>query len=128
MTERNEERRVISINILGSWSLETDDWCFKSIDGCVSDYKKGGTYCYNYYGISYWTDKDSEKLKADWVELHDGLDGKDLFWEFHAFIHRKDKFLEMVLLQTTYPGLVSILYYTIFIMRFENWASIKEKQ
>ncbi len=81
-----------STNILGSWSLETDDWCFKSVDGCVSDYKKGGTYCYNYYGISYWTDKDSEKLKADWVELHDGPDGKDLFWEFPVFIHRKDKY------------------------------------
>ena len=79
-------------NILGSWSLETDDWCFKSVDGLVSDYKKGGTYCYNYYGISYWTDKDSEKLKTDWVELHDGPDGKDLFWEFPAFIHRRDKY------------------------------------
>ena len=79
-------------NILGSWSLETDDWCFKSVDGCVSDYKKGGTYCYNYYGISYWTDEDSEKLKADWIELHDGPEGKDLFWEFPAFIHRRDKY------------------------------------
>lgn len=79
-------------NILGSWSLETDDWCFKSVNGCVSDYKKGGIYCYNYYGISYWTDEDCEKLKADWVELRDGPDGKELFWEFPAFIHRRDKY------------------------------------
>lgn len=79
-------------NILGSWSLETDDWCFKSVDGFVSDYKKGGTYCYNYYGISYWTDEDSEKLKTDWLELHEGPEGKDLFWEFPAFIHRRGKY------------------------------------
>ena len=39
-------------NILGSWSLETDDWCFYMKNGCASDYKKGGRYCYNYYGIS----------------------------------------------------------------------------
>lgn len=79
-------------NILGSWSLETDDWCYKSVDGFLDDYKKGGTYCYNYYGISYWTDEDSRKLKQDWVELHDGPDGKELFWEFPAFIHRKKKY------------------------------------
>ena len=79
-------------NILGSWSMETDDWCFKMVDGCVTEYKKGGTYCYNYYGISYWTDEDSRKLKEDWIELHNGPDGKDLFWEFPAFIHRKDKY------------------------------------
>ena len=79
-------------NILGSWSIETDDWCFKMADGCVSDYKKGGTYCYNYYGISYWTDEDSRMLKEDWAELHNEPGGKDLFWEFPAFIHRKDKY------------------------------------
>ena len=57
-------------NILGSWSLETDDWCYISADGFLDDYKKGGTYCYNYYGISYWTDEDSRRLAEDWVELH----------------------------------------------------------
>ncbi|MBR1796730.1 MAG: NTP transferase domain-containing protein [Clostridiales bacterium] len=81
-----------STNILGSWSLETDDWCYKCVDGYLDDYKKGGTYCYNYYGISYWTDEDSSKLKQDWVELHNGADGKDLFWEFPAFVYRKEKY------------------------------------
>ncbi len=42
-------------NILGSYSMETDDWSFKMTDGYLTDYKKGNTYCYNYYGISYWT-------------------------------------------------------------------------
>ncbi len=79
-------------NILGSWALETDDWCFKIVDGHLDDYKKGGTYCYNYYGISYWTDEDCAKLKQDWIELHDGPDGKELFWEFPALIHRKEKY------------------------------------
>ena len=79
-------------NILGSWSLETDDWCFKSNNGFVDDYKKGGTHCYNYYGISYWSDEDSKKLKDDWVEMHDSPGGKELFWEFPAFIRRKEKY------------------------------------
>lgn len=79
-------------NILGSWSIETDDWCFKCVDGYLDDYKKGGTYCYNYYGISYWTDEDSAKLRKDWEELYNAPDGKDLFWEFPALIHRKEKY------------------------------------
>ena len=79
-------------NILGSWSLETDDWCFKSTDGYLDDYKKGGTYCYNYYGISFWTDEDSKKLKKDWIEMYQGPGGKDLFWEFPPFIHRKENY------------------------------------
>lgn len=86
------EKYQFQTNILGSWSLETDDWCYKSVDGFLDDYKKGGTYCYNYYGISYWTDEDSRRLKQDWAELHDRPDGKDLFWEFPAFIHRKEKY------------------------------------
>lgn len=81
-----------STNILGSWSLETDDWCFKMVDGYLNDYRKGNTYCYNYYGISYWTDEDSRKLKEDWVELHDSPDGEQLFWEFPPFIYRKEKY------------------------------------
>lgn len=81
-----------STNILGSWSLETDDWCFKMVNGYLDDYKKGGTYCYNYYGISYWTDEDSRKLKEDWIELYNGSDGGQLFWEFPPFIYRKERY------------------------------------
>lgn len=79
-------------NILGSWSMETDDWCFRMVDGALADYKKGGTYCYNYYGISYWTSEDCEKLKADWADLHAAPGGKELFWEFPPFILRKEKY------------------------------------
>lgn len=79
-------------NILGSWSVETDDWCFKIKDGLAIDYKKGGSYCYNYYGISYWTEEDCKKLKKDWIELHDEPGGKDLFWEFPALIYRKENY------------------------------------
>ena len=69
-------------NILGSWSLETDDWSFKmDDDGHIRDYQKGNTYCWNYYGISYWTPQDCEKLNHDWAELFATPKGKDVFWE-----------------------------------------------
>lgn len=80
-------------NILGSYSVETDDWSYKMIDGCVSDYKKGNTYCYNYYGISYWTKEDCVKLRRDFAEVYDEYeDGKNYFWEFVPFVLLKDRY------------------------------------
>lgn len=79
-------------NILGSYSMETDDWSFKMVDGYLADYQKGNTYCYNYYGISYWTPEDCEKLKRDFVDVFNGPEGKDYFWEFIPFVLRKDNY------------------------------------
>lgn len=80
-------------NILGSYSLETDDWSFKQTDGYITDYQKGNTYCYNYYGISYWTAEDSAKLRSDFRDVYENEnDGKDYFWEFIPLVLRKEKY------------------------------------
>ena len=80
-------------NILGSYSMETDDWSFKMGEGgYLSDYQKGNTYCYNYYGISYWTPEDCDKLRADFVSVYNEPDGKDYFWEFIPFVLKKEKY------------------------------------
>ena len=79
-------------NILGSYSLETDDWSFRMADGCVSDYRKGNTYCYNYYGIAYFTAADCEKLNKDFAEVYARPDGKDYFWEFVPFVLKKEDY------------------------------------
>lgn len=69
-------------NILGSWSLETDDWSFKmDEEGHIHNYQKGNTYCWNYYGISYWTPEDCQKLNRDWASYFATEEGKDVFWE-----------------------------------------------
>lgn len=80
-------------NILGSYSMETDDWSFKMVDGCLDDYKKGNTYCYNYYGISYWSPEDCVKLRKDFTEVYnDPKGGKDYFWEFVPFVLRHENY------------------------------------
>ena len=80
-------------NILGSYSLETDDWSFKLSNGYISEYQKGNTYCYNYYGISYWTKEDSEKLRHDFADVYNNYeDGKNYFWEFIPLILKKDRY------------------------------------
>ena len=74
-------------NILGSYSMETDDWSFRMVDGYLDDYKKGNVYCYNYYGISYWTSEDCVKLRRDFAEVYnDPNGGTDYFWEFVPFV------------------------------------------
>lgn len=80
-------------NILGSWSIETDDWSFKMNNkGMISHYQKGNTYCWNYYGISYWTPEDCEKLNVDWKEIFATPEGQDVFWEQVPLQLRQDKY------------------------------------
>ena len=80
-------------NILGSYSLETDDWSFRLEDGHIVQYQKGNTYCYNYYGISYWTPEDSAKLRGDFRQVYEEEpEGKNYFWEFVPLVLRKDKY------------------------------------
>jgi CTP:phosphocholine cytidylyltransferase-like protein len=79
-------------NILGSYSLETDDWSFRMNDGYITDYQKGNTYCYNYYGISYWTPEDCIKLREDFRDVFESDGGKDYFWEFIPLILKKENY------------------------------------
>lgn len=80
-------------NILGSYSVETDDWCFRMIDGCVSDFRQGNTFCYNEYGITYWTKEDSEELRKDYLKTFNATpEGKQLYWDYIPFVLFKDKY------------------------------------
>lgn len=79
-------------NILGSYSLETDDWSFRMDNGHICDYRKGNTYCYNYYGISYWTPEDCDRLREDFRSVWDGPDGHDYFWEFIPLVLRRERY------------------------------------
>ncbi len=68
-------------NYLGAKVKETDDWCFKKVNGCATNYNRGGEDCYQAYGISYWNAEDSEKLKSDIVKVYNSRGGKEYFWE-----------------------------------------------
>jgi len=70
-----------STNYLGAKVKETDDWYFKKVNGCATNYNRGGEDCYQAYGISYWNAEDSEKLKSDIVKVYNSRGGKEYFWE-----------------------------------------------
>lgn len=81
-------------NILGAYSLETDDWSFQQDEaGHIVNYRKGNTHCWNYYGISFWTQEDSAKLRADFKQVYtEEPDGRDYFWEFIPLVLRKERY------------------------------------
>ena len=80
-------------NILGAYSLETDDWSLRMENGHITQYQKGNTYCYNYYGISYWTPEDSAKLRRDFRQVYEEEPGgKDYFWEFIPLVLRRENY------------------------------------
>lgn len=70
-----------SSNYLGAKVNETDDWCFKKVNGYIGKYGQGGEDCYQAYGISYWTEADCKKLKEDETKLYNSRAGKENFWE-----------------------------------------------
>ena len=80
-------------NILGAYCLETDDWSFQmDAAGPIINYQKGNTFCYNYYGISYWTKADSARLREDFRQVYGEAGGKDYFWEFIPLVLRKERY------------------------------------
>ena len=68
-------------NYCGATVKETDDWCFKKINGYVSNYTRGGENCYQAYGISYWNQEDSERLKKDLLKVYNSRAGHEYLWE-----------------------------------------------
>lgn len=77
---------------LGAKVKETDDWCFRSLDGLAYDYKKGNINCYQAYGISYWNKADSKKIRKYIEELFQSEEGKQQFWEAVVFDYYKKSF------------------------------------
>ena len=61
-------------------------------DGFLTDYKKGNTYCYNYYGISYWTPEDCDALREDIETVWNEPGGRDVFYEQVPLVLREDNY------------------------------------
>ena len=59
----------------------TDDWCFETKKGIITEEKVGGENCYQMVGISYWNDEDGKKLSSNIEEAFNSPGGKELYWE-----------------------------------------------
>lgn len=70
-----------SSNYLATYVAETDDWCFLSKGGYISEVKIGGEAVEQMVGISYWDSKDSEILRADIDKVFHARGGKENYWD-----------------------------------------------
>lgn len=70
-----------SSNYLGVPVKVTDDWCFHSKNGIITELSVGGTDCHHMFGISYWSAEDAPRL-AEHVELvYRSPGGKERYWD-----------------------------------------------
>ena len=79
-------------NYLGCKVNETDDWCFTKKGKYINQFQRGGEDCYLTYGISYWSEEDSVKLRTDLLKVFNSRGGKELFWDFVALKQFKKKY------------------------------------
>lgn len=68
-------------NYLGVPVDVTDDWCFETKRGVITNMSVGGTNCHHMFGISYWTAEDGKKLAGDIEATFEMPGGKERYWD-----------------------------------------------
>jgi len=70
-----------SSNYLAIPIERTNDWCFEVENGLIKKAKVGGTDCFHWLGISYWSKSDGDKLSGHIKTTYDMPGGHDRFWD-----------------------------------------------
>ena len=65
----------------GVYKEKTDDWRLIMKNGRVTGMKVGGVDCYHMYDITFWTEKDGEKMAKFLPELYNSPGGKENYWD-----------------------------------------------
>ena len=69
----------------------TDDWCFETKAGVITEVMIGGEDVHEMIGISYWNEEDGKKLSKHLEVAYNAPGGKELFWdEVHLKKFSKD--------------------------------------
>lgn len=68
-------------NYLGVPVEQTNDWCFYSRRGIITELRIGGENCHHMFGISYWTGEDGEKLEKSIEYVYHRPGGRERYWD-----------------------------------------------
>ena len=68
-------------NYLGVPAERTDDWCFETKGGIITQVKVGGRNCHHMFGISYWNPADGAKLADHIKQVFEMPGGKERYWD-----------------------------------------------
>ena len=74
-------RYEYSTNYLGVPVKETDDWCFKTVDGKAKSMVRGGKDTYLMIGLSYWSEEAGATFSEDIEKLYATEEGKQMYWD-----------------------------------------------
>ena len=107
---------------MGAKVVETDDWCFDVKKGRIVNYRMGGDDCYQAYGISFWNEEDSEKLRIYIPKLYYSHAGKENFWDGCIFRAYKNKF-KIALHSCTKSDIVEIDNFSELVALDDSYAN-----
>ena len=79
-------------NFLGMFVDRTDDWCFETKKGIITEEKVGGENCYQMVGISYYNEEDGKKLAEDIPAVFNMPGGKEKYWEQVQLVYKKNNY------------------------------------
>ncbi|MEG0314215.1 MAG: phosphocholine cytidylyltransferase family protein [Erysipelotrichaceae bacterium] len=68
-------------NYLGMNVSVTDDWCFETKKGIISNLKVGGENVAHMFGISYWNKEDAKKISDDILTVFNMPGGREKYWD-----------------------------------------------
>lgn len=83
-------------NYLGKKVKRTEDWCFKTKDGYVTELLVGGEEVSHMYGISYWNAEDGCKMSQDIPRVYRSEGGAKKYWDEISMRDCKDRYKIMV--------------------------------
>ena len=73
-------------NFLGIKIDRSDEWCFATKNGIITEQRIGGVDCYQEVGISYWNDVDGKKLAEHIKAAYEQPGGKERYWDQVPFV------------------------------------------
>lgn len=79
-------------NYLGVKTLHTNDWCFETRNGIITEFMLGGNNCHHMFGLSYWSAYDGKRLAKHVEELYQNDKYKKLYWDEVALKYCKNEY------------------------------------
>ena len=79
-------------NYLGCPVKRTDDWCLIARNGVIKKTQVGGTDCYRWIGVSYWSREDGKKLKKHIPAVYRQPGGKERLWDMVPLEYFKNEY------------------------------------
>ncbi len=75
------KKYLYASNFLGIKIDRSDDWCFATKNGIITEQKIGGLDCHQMVGISYWNESDGKKLSEHIKAAYELPGGKEFYWD-----------------------------------------------